>query len=141
MARVDFYILSTPAAGERLQFACRLTEKIYKMGLTCFIATASPEMTTTLDQALWSFREQSFIPHACYSRDDTPTEPVLVSHTANALPPRDVLINLGVDLPADFAQFPRIAEIIVDDADAKQNGRTRFRWYRDNGHDVQTHEI
>lgn len=141
MARVDFYILSAPSTGERLQFACRLTEKIYKMGLTCFIFTASQEMTETLDQTLWSFREQSFIPHTRYGAGDAQTEPVLVGSPLSALPPRDVLINLSADLPPDFSQFQRIAEIIAADSTAKQIGRARFRWYRDAGHDVQTHEI
>ena len=53
----------------------------------------------------------------------------------------DVLINLAGSVPSFFGRFERVAEI-VDQSDAqKQVARERYRFYRDRGYALQSHNV
>ena len=59
-----------------------------------------------------------------------------------AVPPHsELLINLTPSVPSCFEGFQRIAEIIDGSQAGRSAGRERFRFYRDNGFDPQTHRI
>ena len=41
-----------------------------------------------------------------------------------------------------FSRFQRLIEIVsADDADDKQQARERFRYYRDRGYEIRTHDL
>ena len=53
----------------------------------------------------------------------------------------DVLLNLDAERPPHFSRYRRLIEIVArDDAD-KQQARTRFKFYRDRGYDIRTHNL
>ncbi|HED40157.1 MAG TPA: DNA polymerase III subunit chi [Chromatiales bacterium] len=145
MTRVDFYLLPDKRPNGREFFACRLAEKIYKMGRTLYLHTPSVEQARQLDDLLWSYKESSFLPHSLedeaqdnvpqiligYS-DETPSE--LHSHS-------DVLINLAPTVPGFFSRFERVAELINQEERLKVAGRERFKFYRDRGYQPETHKI
>ena len=54
---------------------------------------------------------------------------------------RDLLINLAHDIPTCAGAFPRIAELVTSDEESKQTSRKRFVAYRDQGHDLDTHNV
>ncbi len=54
---------------------------------------------------------------------------------------RDLLINLDDVVPACAGAFPRIAELVTSDEDSKQKSRRRFVAYRDEGHELETHNV
>ncbi len=150
MTRVDFYILPDAAADGREHFACRLAEKVYKMGHTLYLHTDSPQQAQKIDELLWGYKECSFLPHAIEGaphnngyqneapkiligyRSETPSEPH--SHS-------DVLINLAPFVPGFFSRFERVAELINQAEDLKVAGRERFKFYRDRGYQPETHKI
>ena len=93
-----------------------------------------------LDQALWSFSEQDFLPHV-HARDPLAAQtPIILTADDSAdLPHHQILINLGSDTPAHFARFERLLEIIsADDAD-KAAGRDRYRFYKERGYPLTHH--
>jgi len=50
-----------------------------------------------------------------------------------------VLVNLHAEPPPFFSRFERLAEIVgVDDVPA---GRERFRFYRERGYEMRTHDL
>ena len=126
--RVDFYILETPDPAGRLQFACRLTEKAYGLDNRVYAHTDSAADAQQLDDLLWSFRQESFLPHVRGSAEECDTE-------------GDLLINLGADCPNFARGFKRVAEIVGGDEASVQAGRARFRQYRDSGIEPVTHKI
>jgi DNA polymerase-3 subunit chi len=71
MTRVDFYILPPGDERQRLVFACRLTEKAYRQGLTVYLRAGDETTASQLDQLLWTFRQGSFVPHARAEERDT----------------------------------------------------------------------
>lgn len=140
MTRISFYILKDAEQASRQEFACRLAEKAYKLGHQVYIHTQNAEESEIINQALWSFRADSFVPHQIH-QDEIQSEPVLIGH--DAAPPRlmDLLINLSTMQPAFFSQFKRLAELINNDDNVKIEGRKRFQFYKDRGYELETHKL
>lgn len=144
MPRVDFYIVARREPDARHQTACRLAERAWKAGHFVFVCVADRPSAERLDDMLWTFRQDSFVPHAQLRADpgqSPPSEPVLIGTDAAIPTNADVLINLGEDVPLAFTEFARVAEIVAADDEAKQQGRERYRYYRDHGCEVHTHNL
>lgn len=141
MTRIDFYVLKGKQEHDRQVFACRLAEKAYKLGNQVYIHTRSAEQQQQMNDILWSFRADSFVPHQITDDSDSNHCPVLIGH--NAKPPRlmDLLINLDDEQPMFFSQFERLAEIIDDAESTKLAGRQRFQFYKQRGYDLNTHQL
>jgi DNA polymerase-3 subunit chi len=142
MTRVDFYVLGDGAGSSPEVLACKLTEKAYKLGHRIYIHTASPEQAARLDDLLWTFRAGSFVPHAlCPDVEADDPAPVWIG--CDAAPQRldDVMVNLAPEVPAFFSRFERVAELVGGSHEDKQSARVRFRFYRDRGYELQTHNL
>ena len=141
MTEIDFYVLPDETERHPEQFACRLTEKAYRLGHRVFIHTGSAEQTRQLDDLLWTFQQNSFIPHAIYQEaGDTPA-PVLLAHNAEPHAGHQVLINLSGEVPLFFSQFERVAELINADSNTRERGRDRYSFYKERGYPLRTHKI
>ena len=141
--KVDFYLLGAADGRTRLVTACRLAEKAFDQGLRVAVRTAGPAQTAELDELMWTFSDRSFVPHGVW-----PAEPEFVAATpvliaSGALPEshRDVLINLGDDLPAEAGGYSRVCEVVAGDEDARRRARIRWRGYRDAGLEPDTHNL
>jgi len=140
MTEVDFYVLADSAPKSRLRFACRLADKVFRLGQRVFIHTASAEQTRELDTLLWTFQQNSFVPHSSVQdAGDTPP-PVLLGHDAEP-DASQVLINLASDVPLFFSRFERVAELVNTDNTVRQQGRSRYSFYKERGYPLRTHEI
>jgi DNA polymerase III subunit chi len=141
--RVDFYVLNTPTPKQRFTFACRLIEKAYLRGLRVVVLSASAADARALDDLLWTFNDQSFVPHRlCGDQESTSADvPVHVSTALNAASAADLLVNLSDRLPAGLDRFARIAEIIDGDPERRRLGRERFKSYREQQLAPKTHQI
>jgi DNA polymerase-3 subunit chi len=142
MARVDFYVLGTSGPAARQRFACRLAEKAYRQENSVFILVADEDAGRSLDELLWTFRDGSFVPHEMARAAARSTAaPVCIGVAADNDARRDLLINLGNDIPDSTNAFPRIAEIVTSDGDSLSQSRKRFAAYRDAGHEMETHKL
>lgn len=140
--RVDFYVLEQAAPQARLRFACRLAEKAMKRQHRVHALTADAQSAAELDDLLWTFRAESFVPHGIEAPDAAHELPVTIGCDAGTAPGHgEVLINLMNTVPACFEGFERVAEIIDASDEGRHAGRERFRFYRDNGFEPQTHRI
>ena len=142
VTRVDFYILAQTNTGNRDLVACRLVEKAYKLGRKVYIHTDSPEQAQRLDDLLWTFRPGSFVPHAQHPASSADGEvAVLIGHDTPPEHDSDVLINLSAAVPAFFSRFERVAELVDQSEEHKSLAREHFRFYRDRGYDLHTHNL
>ncbi len=143
--QVDFYILGAAAAHERHRTACRLAEKAWQKGHRVFIHTDSKETARSLDDMLWTYRQDSFVPHALYGDrlkvDAESLEPVLVGDGTTQPVDIDVLINLTETVPSFADKSTRVAEIVGAGEEARHAGRIRYRDYRDRGIPIQQHNL
>lgn len=140
MARIDFYVLSQTGEQARQTFACRLAEKAYRLNNTVHIETSNRTDANRVDELLWTFRDGSFVPHHVVGGADLDS-PVTIGCESDATTPKDLLINLSNDIPAIIESFPRIAELVSSDQDCKQRSRKRYAAYRDQGHEIDTHNV
>ena len=63
MPQVDFYILPSADPLARLDFACKLTEKAWRMGHRIYLHCSDAAQRDELDARLWRFKGESFVPH------------------------------------------------------------------------------
>lgn len=94
-----------------------------------------------MDRLLWTFRDQSFLPHGRLGKIDPHTTPVLVSAADDPGEEHDVLINLAPQVPTFFGRFARVAECVDHEKAARAASRARFKFYRDRGYDIHTVDI
>jgi DNA polymerase-3 subunit chi len=138
--RVDFYLLEGDNINNVRLFCCRLAEKAWKLGHRVWIRTGDEHDTRVLDDLLWTFSDGSFLPHASVDDAQAAHSPIIVG----AQPPPaafDLLINLASDIPDQAGQYPRIAEILDDDAARKQQGRARYSQYDKSNYTLQHHNM
>ena len=138
MTRVDFHF----NAPDTLGYACRLVRKAYRAGQRVVVFADDPARLASFDQALWSFSQLDFIPHVLAGDRLAARTPVVLASADTELPHHEVLVNLGARLPPPFfARFERLIEVVGAADDDRGPARTRFRFYKDRGYPVQTHDL
>jgi len=137
LTRVDFHF----NAPDKLLYGCRLVRKIYRTGQRVLVCADDRSMLTAFDQALWAFSATDFIPHVMTGDPLEAETPVLLGTSADHVACHEVLVNLGQSTPAGFARFERLIEIVSVDLADREPGRARWRFYRDRGYQVTTHDI
>lgn len=134
MTRIDFHT----NIADRVAYICRLVRKARAAANDSHIVILVKNRSelATLDRALWTFSEQDFVPHALADDALASQSPVLLTDNADAMPHHDILINLSGEVPASFAQFERVCEIVSQDPEDTAAGRERYGYYRQRGYSL-----
>ncbi len=139
MTEVEFHT----GVPDRVGFACRLLRKAAGQGVRVLV-TAEAETLAELDRALWTFEERGFLPHVRMpgaKPNVAARTPVWLAASAGlpglAGAPR-VLLNLGAEAP-DPADADRLIEVVSDDPDDAERGRSRWRAYKAAGLAIRHH--
>ena len=144
MTQVDFYISESDSDDGRLRLACKIVEKATQLDHHVFIHSTSDDEARQLDELLWTFSQGSFIPHRIMRGEvgEPPLEPVLIGVNQPPAPGRwNVLINLAADVPDFFSRYERVAEVVDANAARREQSRERYRFYRDRGYKLNTHQV
>ncbi len=140
MTRIDFYVLADSAVEKRQEFACRLTQKALHSGSKVYIAVDDDTQAKQLDQLLWQFRPESFVPHDCEGEPSLQA-PVQIGFGDDCGDHHDLLINLKSTIPEYFSRFERLIEIVSQQAEVLTHTREHFTFYRDRGYPIQSHDM
>jgi DNA polymerase-3 subunit chi len=133
--RVDFFFLKS-------HFACRLTEKAFKKGHSVYLFTPSTEETELLNDLLWSFREDSFVPHQIFGQSSAVSQLTIeIGHREDIAPNFDLLINLTNKIPTFFNQFHRVSEVVVQQEAVLDATRNSYKQYKEQGCPLHLHNI
>jgi DNA polymerase III subunit chi len=141
MPKIDFYILADTLMNARLQLACRLIEKAYQQKHQVYIQMQNQAEAEYFDRFLWTYRDDSFIPHNLYGDPQNPRPPIQIGFDQTPEDHRDILINLSDDVPSFYQPFSRILEIILNDPAGQSRARDRYRFYRDLSYEINTHKL
>lgn len=141
MTKVDFYLLSGAGQAVRETMACKLVDKVYQLKHKIYIHAGSQQNAIQIDDVLWTFKAGSFIPHSIYQPGKESPEPVMIGYQAQIPEIHDVLLNLSDEVPLFFSQFDRVAEFVDADENSRTLARSRFKFYKDRGYDLTTHEL
>ena len=139
MPQVDFYILPSADPLARLDFACKLTEKAWRMGHRIYLHCSDAAQRDELDARLWRFKGESFVPHS--NTEDQPDGTIVMGLTEAPASHQDLLINLDLKVPEFFKRFARVAEVVVEDPAVRLAARESFRFYREHGYPLQDHKL
>jgi DNA polymerase III subunit chi len=115
-----------------------LLEKSLERGWRVVVQSTSEERTEALDSHLWTYREDSFLPHATWRVSDLEDQPiVLVVEDGN---PNRANVRFLVDnapLPADTNIYDRVVLLFNgDDADALTAARNAWTDCKARGFEV-----
>ena len=141
MTQVDFYILPATEPEAQLNFVCRLTEKALRKGHHIYIQAQNEAQAKALDQLLWEFRPDSFIPHLLVGDDNVEGVPVAIGHTDDCAHHHDVMINLCSHVPDHFSRFERVAEIVFQQENLLKAKRDDWRFYKERGYALNRHDM
>ena len=139
--RIDFYVLEADATDGRLRLACKIIDRAYRSGHTAYLWARDDHETNLLDDLLWTFSQNSFVPHSRNNHNSDLTTPVHIGHHPPQSGSAEVVVSVADRPVEDYSNFLRIAEVVGFDESEKQSGRSRFKFYRDQGLELETHRI
>ena len=137
MTRIDFYT----HVEDKLKTACTLAGKAHGLGLKVTVFCPDPETAQRLDRMLWMTPSTGFVPHCAPDHPLAAETPVIVDHVGEKLLHDEVLINLRPEWPPFFARFQRLVEIVGGEEHDRAAARDRYRFYRDRGYEIGTHDL
>ena len=136
-----FHILSRNTPEARNLHAAKLAEKAWLQGDRVGITCDSMEQAVELDELLWSFSPDSFIPHTVVSDGISGTsDPVGILTGAPAPADWDTVIVLASSLPPDAGSFKRLALVAHNDPATLNMARSHFRELRALGIEPRVHD-
>lgn len=135
MTRIDFHT----NVGDSLLYACRLARKAYLAGQP-LVVLAEAARLRAFDEHLWTFSPLDFVPHCMADSALAERTPVVLATDLERAPHHQILLNLGVTVPAQFARFERLLEVVGNAEDELVAGRERYRFYRDRGYPLNNYK-
>ena len=128
------------SASDLLLFcACQQAAIAYRQQQKVFIFTQNQAQAHAVDEMLWAFDADSFVPHNLMGEGPSYGSPVEISWQAPTNR-RALLINLTDEVPAFAAQFNQVIDFVPADEQLKQQARQRYRTYQQAGFAVKMHE-
>jgi DNA polymerase-3 subunit chi len=140
--RADFYMIAGKPAfvAQPLLLVCKLAEKAVQAGQPCLIFCETSEQADFLDDLLWEFDDEAFIPHQIVGMEedeDMDDTPVLIVPPGVEIGMRPLVINLRTAVPPEGYQ--RVLEIVPAEDSAREPARQRWLQYKQLGHALERH--
>ena len=138
--RADFYLIDKPRFREQpLLLVCELTKKAFAAQQPLLILTRDFAQAEAVDELLWSFDEDSFIPHQLAGDEDDATTAVLIVPLGLETADRPLVLNLR-DACAP-GNYQRVLEVVPADPGAREGSRTRWKEYQRRGFEVRKFDM
>ena len=137
MSEVLFYHLTQSPVEATLP---SLLEKSLERDWTVCIRGASQERMEALDRHLWTFREDSFLPHGLDTSEHSGLQPIVLTTKNGPHDGADVLMLIdGVwEDPEVAKQYQRVCAFFDgNDPDAVSESRSQWTTYKDAGIEVK----
>jgi DNA polymerase III subunit chi len=125
MTEVLFYHLQAQPVERVLPV---LLEKSLERGWRVVVHSSSEERVDALDAHLWTFRDDSFVPHGTFREPTAAEQPVLL--TVEEHNPNGAAVRFLIDrapIPEDAAQYERLV-LMFDGTDDEAVAAARQRW-------------
>ena len=142
--RADFYMIAGRPAfvAQPLLLVCKLAEKAVQAGQPCLVLCASAEQADFLDDLLWEFEDDAFVPHQIVGMEEdeeTDDTPVLIVPPGVDAGMRPLVINLRDALPPPGYQ--RVLEIVPAEESAREPARKRWLEYKQLDYELKRNEM
>ena len=125
-----------------LIYVCKLIERGYKQNINpIFIKTDTQKQAEELDKVLWTFRQESYIPHTLVDQDSNNTQPVQIGWIDNEIEDAEAIINLSDGMPDISNHLKKIHEIIENIDEKKEKARERWKKYKSIGFNIKAYKV
>lgn len=125
MTEILFYHLKGQTPEQVLP---SLLQKSLDRGWRAVVQGTTEERMEALDAHLWTFRDDSFLPHGTWREAEAAEQPILL--TVNETNPNKAAIRFlieGAGMPADAASYQRVV-LIFDGEDVEAVDAARGHW-------------
>ncbi len=140
MSRADFYLIDKPRFREDpLCLVCELARRAYEHRQPCLILCREPEQAEALDDTLWAWDEEAFVPHQIAGDEEDAITPVLIVPPGMVTADRPLVINLREQCAE--GEYQRVLEVIPADPAEREGSRVRWREYRTRGYELSKHDM
>jgi len=114
-----------------------LLERSLERGWRVIVQTGSNERAEALDAHLWTYREESFLPHGLDTGDSAAVQPILLTATEDNPNGADVRFLVDGAAPGAVEPYRRVV-IVFDGGDSDRLADARKWWQeaKSAGHDV-----
>ncbi|QQX81261.1 DNA polymerase III subunit chi [Shewanella sp. KX20019] len=152
MSQTLFYLMPNSNNAQRnaqlsaleqvAMFACELAHQAFVNQQWVYIHCADQEQAYAIDELLWQFEPQFFVPHNLKGEGPTGGAPVEIGFDRlGANKNRHVLINLADQVPQFAVNFAQIIDFVANDDSHKAIARDRYRQYRTLGIALTTQDL
>ncbi|RPE79572.1 DNA polymerase III subunit chi [Vulcaniibacterium tengchongense] len=140
MPRADFYLIQKPRFREEpLLLVCELARKAVEAEQWTLVLARDAEQAERLDDLLWSFDDDAYVPHQIAGDEEDELTPVLIAPPEVDAPLRPLVINLRDAAVA--GGFERVLEVVPADAAARGPLRERWKQYQARGFELNKHDM
>jgi len=140
MPRADFYLVGKPRFREEpLRLVCELARKAHDAGQWTLVLARDQAQAEALDDLLWAFDEDAYVPHQLAGDEEDDLAPVLIATPGMDVPMRPLLINLRDD--AVDGAFERVLEVVPADESARGPLRERWKAYKARGFELNKYDM
>jgi DNA polymerase III subunit chi len=114
-----------------------LLEKTLERGWRASVRLSTPERLDTIDSALWTYRDDSFLPHGTARDGHAPRQPVFLTLDAANPNGAQALFLLETAIESEPARFARIVRLFGNaDEEARALARAEWKAAREAGFEV-----
>lgn len=140
MARADFYLIQKERFREEpLLLVCELARKAHDANLWTLVLARDEEQAQRLDELLWEFDADAYIPHQVAGDEEDELTPVLIATPETDTPMRALVINLRDEPVA--GTFERVLEVVPADDSARGPLRERWKQYQSRGLELKKYDM
>ncbi|GAA0714448.1 DNA polymerase III subunit chi [Dokdonella soli] len=140
MPRADFYLIDKPRfRDDPLLLVCELAKKAFASETPTLILARSRDQAEALDEKLWEFDDNAFIPHQIAGDEDDAVCAVLIAPPEAQTPDRALVINLRDACAPGL--FERVLEVVPADEAERLGSRERWKTYKQAGFEVAKHDM
>lgn len=121
--------------------ACEISHKVLRSKRKMLVFVEDESAAAKIDRLLWTIPALGFLPHCDVADPLAGETPIVISSDASKLAFDDVLLNLHEDVQAFFSRYQRVIEIVSTDAADVAAARARYKFYKDRGYSITSHDL
>lgn len=138
--RADFYLISKPRfRDDPLLLVCELARRAFGARQPTLILARDFAQAEAVDEQLWAFDEDAFIPHQLAGDEDDAITAVLIVPPGVETEERPLVINLRDAIAP--GRYQRVLEVVAADPAEREESRRRWREYQRLGFELSKHDM
>ncbi len=135
MTEISFYLVgdaNTPAGADAM--LPMLLEKILQSGHKAVVRCPDAKRMERLDEYLWTYTAESFLPHGSKDGDNAAEQPIYLTTEDENPNGADILVQLSGAEASDFSSYARVLDVFEGSEPQKTAARKRWKDLKDKGY-------